>query len=97
MGREVRPVKGIEAGIDFLIEWFDVWGGFTVVPQEVIDFGDGRVLALTRLFVQGGRSGVQLDGQEEAELWTLGGKDGILGGRHWWSWREALEAVGLSE
>lgn len=95
MGREVGPVRGIEAGIDFLTEWYDVWGGFTVVPQEVIDFGDGRVLTLTRLFVQGGRSGVRLDGQEEAQLWMLGGNEGILGGQQWWSWREALEAVGL--
>jgi hypothetical protein len=87
---------GVDAGIGFLQAWFDAWGEFNFVPQEGVDLGDGRVLVLNHLNARGAASGVEILRQEEAELWeSRGGL--VVGVQQWWTWREALEAIGLSE
>ncbi|MEA2348222.1 MAG: hypothetical protein QOG62_2009 [Thermoleophilaceae bacterium] len=89
-------LRGPEEAVRFLEGWFDSWGAFTFTPREGVDLGDGRVLVLNHLNAQGLSSGIQLRDQEEAQLWeSRGGL--VMSVRQWWSWQEALEAVGLSE
>jgi len=85
----------VDAFRRFFEDWLEVWGEFRIVPQEGVDLGDGRVLVLNHLRGHGKSSGIEID-QEEAELYQARG--GLLfRSQQWWSWREALEAVGLSE
>jgi hypothetical protein len=94
---DARPVlRGPEEAVRFLEGWFDSWGEFTFTPKEGVDLGDGRVLVLNHLNAQGATSGIRLQNQEEAQLWES--KGGLVNRvRQWWSWQEALEAVGLPE
>ena len=89
-------LRGHEQGVRFLRGWFEAWGDFTFTPREGIDLGDGRVLVLNHLNAKGATSGAQIRNQEEAQLWESRGGLAISM-RQWWSWQEALEAVGLSE
>jgi hypothetical protein len=64
------------------------------VPQEGFDLGDGRVLVLNHIHVQGATSGIQLGRQEEAQLYESRG--GLVSRvTQWWSWSQALEDLGL--
>jgi hypothetical protein len=96
LGYDDAILHGVEAGVRFLQDWFDEWENFAFVSKEGVDLGDGRVLLLNHLRGQGVASGVQIGDQEEAELWeSRGGL--VTRVRQWWSWKEALKAVGLSE
>jgi ketosteroid isomerase-like protein len=92
LGHDGATLKGVEAGLSFLRDWFDAWDEFAFVPKEGVDLGDGRVLLLNHL--RGQASGIEVVDQEEAELWhSRGGL--VTRVDQWWSWREGLEAVGL--
>ncbi len=89
-------LRGAEEVVSFLEGWFDAWGTFTFTPKEGFDLGEGRVLVLNHLNARGVASGVEIRDQEEAQLWeSRGGL--VMRLRQWWSWRDALEALGLSE
>lgn len=89
-------LRGHEQVVQFFEGWFDAWGAFTFTPKEGIDLGDGRVLVLNHLNAQGASSGIQIRDQEEAQLWeSRGGLVSRL--QQWWGWKDALEAVGLTE
>jgi hypothetical protein len=92
------PREGV-AGYDefrrFLSDWVDFWGEFSIEPRRVVDLGSSMLL-LNHMRGHGPGSGIELDGQEEAQLYELeGGR--VARFRQFWSWREGLEAVGLSE
>jgi hypothetical protein len=96
LGYDGSTLHGVEAGLQFLRDWFDEWDDFEFVSKEGIDLGDGRVLLLNHLRGRGVASGIQIGDQEEAELWESRG--GLVQGvQQWWNWQAALEAVGLSE
>jgi hypothetical protein len=89
-------VRGPEAVVGFVREWLEGWGQFTFVLEEVIDLGDGGFLALHRMRAQGASSGIEIGGQEEAEHWHI--REGLVARiQQWWSWEEALSALGVHE
>jgi ketosteroid isomerase-like protein len=78
-------------------DWLPAWGdGFQFRPQELIDLGDGRLLALMGWSARGQSSGIELS-EQVAMLWTLDDEARVLRERHFFDWAEALEAVGLRE
>jgi hypothetical protein len=96
LGYETPLLKGVDAGLRFLRDWFDAWDDFEFVAKEGVDLGQGRVLLLNHLRAQAGGSGIEISDQEEAQLWESRG--GLVARvTQWWSWREALAAVGLPE
>jgi ketosteroid isomerase-like protein len=77
--------------------WLPAWGdGFQFRPHELIDLGDGRLLALMGWSARGQQSGVEVS-EQVAMLWTLDGDARVLRERHYFDLAEALEAVGLRE
>ena len=91
-----NPVQGPIAAVDFYKGWLEAWGEFTFVPQEGFDLGDGRVLVLNHVQVRGASSGIGLGNQEEAQLWES--RRGLVTRvQQWWSWKQALDVVGLKQ
>jgi hypothetical protein len=89
-----NPVVGPTDAVEFFRSWLAAWGGFAFAPQEGFDLGDGRVLVLNHIQVQGASSGIQLGRQEEAQLYES--RRGLVSRvTQWWSWRQALEDLGL--
>ena len=64
-------------------------------PQELIDLGDGRLVALVKADFRGQGSGVGLEGQVSF-LWTLDQEGRVIREENFLG-NEALEAAGLSE
>ena|ERR1035438_7851515 len=73
---------------------WDTWEVFEFVGSEVRDLGDS-VLWLGRVEMRGGTSHVELDQEFALHSLLSGGKFTRV--QAFLSWREALEAVGLSE
>jgi ketosteroid isomerase-like protein len=93
-GLEPR-VHGRAAWIEMQRRWLGDWDEFRYEPDEVIDFGDHRVLTLGRVKGRGRGSGLVVD-SEWAILITM--LDGLI--RHEQNFldhAEGLEAAGLSE
>jgi ketosteroid isomerase-like protein len=91
---ETDPIRGREAGWDFLVAADEPWerGPYEVV--EVID-GDDKVVARQRRDLRGKSSGVEV----EYDYWlVLTFRDGKALRGEWFANREtALEAAGLRE
>jgi hypothetical protein len=88
------PVVGPADAVEFFKGWLAAWGGFAFVPQEGFDLGNGRVLVLNHIEVEGASSGIQLGRQEEAQLYES--ERGLVSRvTQWWSWEQALEDLGL--
>ena len=88
------PVVGPTDAVEFFKGWLAAWGGFAFVPQEGFDLGEGRVLVLNHIHVEGASSGIQLARQEEAQLYES--ERGLVRRvTQWWSWSQALEDLGL--
>ena len=89
------PVVGPTDAVEFFRGWLAAWGEFAFVPQEGFDLGDGRVLVLNHIHVQGATSGIELGHQEEAQLYES--HRGLVSRvTQWWSWSRALEDLGLA-
>ncbi len=72
----------------------DAWQEFTVRAEQFLDFGE-RVLVLTRERGRGRLSGVEVQSQPTAHLWTL--RDGyVVGFQVFWEREEGLRAVEAS-
>jgi ketosteroid isomerase-like protein len=79
----------------YLRDWIDTFDQFKVEPLEVIDAGQGQVVAVFRNSGRARLSGVEAD-LTFAVVYTL--RDGkIVRGREYWTRDEALEAAGLRE
>jgi hypothetical protein len=89
------PLLGYDAFRRFLTEWVDIWGEFSIELKQVVDLGTS-VLLLNHMQGHGPASGIQIDGQEEAQLFVFR-SGSCVRYRQYWSWNEALEAVGLRE
>lgn len=88
------PVVGPADAVEFFKAWLAAWGDFAFVPREGFDLGDGRVLVLNHIHVQGASSGIELGRQEEAQLYES--RRGLVSRvTQWWSWKQALEQLGL--
>jgi ketosteroid isomerase-like protein len=72
----------------------DAWQEFTIRAERFLDFGE-RILVLTRERGRGRRSGVEVQSQPTAHLWTL--RDGyVVGFQVFWEREEGLRAVEAS-
>jgi ketosteroid isomerase-like protein len=95
LGITDRRLRGYDAFHKYLQDWVDAWGTFTIEPKRIVDLGNSVVL-LNHMRGQGPGSGIDLDGQEEAQFYEF--KAGrCVRFRQYWSWQEALEAVGLRD
>jgi ketosteroid isomerase-like protein len=88
-------MHGSEALRRYLQDWLDMFDDVTNVPEEGLDLGDDRVVAVQHATGRARASGVQAD-IRYAVVYTL--RDGkIVRGREYIDRNEALEAVGVRE
>ncbi|MDQ3730334.1 MAG: nuclear transport factor 2 family protein [Actinomycetota bacterium] len=93
----VEPTyRGRKARMAFQERWNTEWGEWRFEPEEVIDLGDGRMLAVGRVAGSGLSSGVALD-RYSAFLVTFGPAGRVIREQVFLDRDEALEAVGLRE
>jgi ketosteroid isomerase-like protein len=89
------PIHGKDALRVYLQDWLDTFDEFRSEPVELIDAGEGSVIAVTKISGRAKLSGVEAD-LTYAALYTI--RDGkIVRGREYWSRDEAVEAAGLWE
>ena len=88
-------MHGIEAVRRYVEDWFDTFDDFRSEPEELIDVGDDRVVAVMHITGRAKSSGVATD-MRYANVSTI--RDGkIVRGREYATKAEALKAVGLAE
>ena len=92
-GSGYRGHEGVRQWID---EMRQVWGDFEPLPEEFVDLGDGRLLAIGTWRAQARTSGVQLNSQPGAWLIHLRHQR-IIRMQTFSDRRRALEAAGLSD
>ena len=89
--------RGHEGYRQFYRDWLPAWGdSFQFEPRELIDLGDGRLVALVEINVRGQGSGIGFE-RQVAFVWTLDHEARGLREQVYLGWGEALEAVGLPE
>jgi ketosteroid isomerase-like protein len=89
------PMHGKDAVRAYMQDWLDMFDNLRTEAVELIDAGEDRVIAVTRISGRAKLSGVETD-LTYAALYTI--RDGkIAGGREYWTKEQALEAAGLSE
>jgi ketosteroid isomerase-like protein len=89
------PIHGKAGMRAYLEDWIDTFDQFKVEPLEVIDAGQGQVVAVFRNSGRAKLSGVEAD-LTFAVVYTV--RDGkIVRGREYMTREKALEAAGLSE
>ena len=89
------PIHGKDAVRAYIRDWLDLFDDFRAEPIELIDAGEDRVIAVTRISGRAKLSGVETD-LTFAALYTI--RDGkIARGREYWTKEQALEAAGLRE
>ena len=89
------PILGKDALRAYAQDWLGTFDDFRSEPVELIDAGEERVIAVTRISGRAKLSGVETD-LTYAALYTI--RDGkIARGREYWTKEQALEAAGLQE
>ena len=89
------PIHGKDALRVYVQDWLGTFDEFRNEPVELIDAGEGRVIAVTKISGRAKLSGIETD-LTYAALYTI--RDGkIVRGREYWSRDEALEAAGPRE
>jgi hypothetical protein len=92
---DVGEMLGPEAVRRYLGEWVEMFDNLTVVPEELLDVGDDRVVAVQHVTGRAKASGVETE-LRLAVVYTV--RDGkIVRGREYIDRQQALEAVGLRE
>ena len=92
----VEPgTRGREERVRFQRRWSTEWGEFRFEPEELIDFGDGRLLTVGRITGSGLSSGAAFD-SDWAVLHTVSAGR-VIREQVFLDHGEALEAAGLSE
>jgi ketosteroid isomerase-like protein len=85
---------GVEGRMRFQERWQAEWRDFKYALEEVIDFGDDRLLVSGRLRGSGRSSGAGFE-TPWAVLVELSAAGSIVREHYWFDRNEALEAVGL--
>ena len=89
------PIHGKAELRAYVQDWLDMFDDFKMEPAELIDAGEDRVIAVTRISGRAKLSGVETD-LTFAVVYTL--RDGkVARGREYWTKEQALEAAGISE
>jgi ketosteroid isomerase-like protein len=92
---DVGEMEGIEAARLYVQDWLDTFDDFSVVPEELLNIDDDRVIAIQRASGRAKLSGIDTQ-LRYAVVYTLrGGR--IVRCREYADRKEALEAVGLAE
>jgi ketosteroid isomerase-like protein len=92
---DAGEIHGTEAMRRYAHDWLDTFDDVTFLFEELLDVGDGRVVAVQRLTGRARLSGIET-GLRFAVVYTL--RDGkIVGGREYFEKAEALKSVGLEE
>jgi ketosteroid isomerase-like protein len=89
------PIIGRDAMRRYLGEWYEMFDGYKLAVEDVIDAGEGRVLIVYRGSGQARASGVPVDMSVFSILTIRDGK--IVRGREYLTMDEALRAAGLSD
>ena len=89
------PIYGNDALRDHMQDWLDTFDRFRMEPEELIDAGEDKVIAVMRASGHAKLSGVETD-LTFAVLYMIRDEK-ITRGREYWTRDEALEAAGLSE
>jgi ketosteroid isomerase-like protein len=89
------PMHGKDDIRAYVRDWLDTFDEFTAQPVELIDAGEGQVVAVIRIGGRAKLSGVETD-LTYFVVYTL--RDGkIARGREYATREQALEAAGLTE
>jgi ketosteroid isomerase-like protein len=92
---DVGEIVGTEAGRRYVQDWLDTFDNVTIVPEELLDAGDDRVVAVHHMTGRARLSGVETE-LRYAVVYTL--RDGkIVRGREYRDRDQALKAAGLAE
>jgi len=92
---DVGEMRGSEAARRYVQDWLDTFDDFTVVPVELLDAGESRVIAMHHVTGRARQSGIETE-LDYAVVYTLGeGK--IQSCREYATRGEALESVGPAE
>ncbi|HEY4429212.1 MAG TPA: nuclear transport factor 2 family protein [Solirubrobacteraceae bacterium] len=92
---DVGEMHGIEAARRYVEDWFDTFEDFRSVPEELLDVGDDRVIAVIHVSGRARISGVPTE-LRYASVSTI--RDGkVIRVREYATKEEALKAVGLEE
>ena len=92
---DVGEMNGKDAARCYVQDWLDTFEQFSAVPEELVDLGGERVLAVHHISGRAKLSGVETQ-LRYSVIYTL--RDGkIVGGREYATRSEALKAVGLEE
>jgi ketosteroid isomerase-like protein len=81
--------------IRFQQRWVAEWGDFRFAPEELIDFGDGRLFVQGRIVGSGRSSGAGFDSDWAALLTVSGAR--VVREQFFFDRTAALEAAGLPE
>ena len=89
------PIHGKDALRVYMEDWVGTFDNLRVEPVELIEAGEDKVIAVTRISGRAKLSGVETD-LTYAALYTI--RDGkVARGREYWTKEQALEAAGLRE
>ena len=87
------PIHGKDALRAYVQDWLGMFDDFRSEPVDLIDAGEDKVIAVTRISGRAKLSGVETD-LTYAALYTIRDEK-IVRGREYWTRDEALEAAGL--
>ena len=90
---DVGEMQGAEALRRYYEDWLDMFDGVTVVPEELLDIGEDRVLAVLHVTGRAKASRVETELRYAVICTVRDGK--IARGREYFDRAEALESVGL--
>jgi ketosteroid isomerase-like protein len=88
---DVGEMHGTAAVRRYVQEWVDLFDDFRVVPEEIRDVGDGRVISVQRISGRAKISGVATEFRFAAVVMIRDAK--IVGGREYVTLEEAVNAV----
>lgn len=91
-----QPHFGHEGVVRYLAKVNEAFDDYRMVPEEFIDAGGNQVLVFSREGGRGKGSGVEVQTNPTAHLWTM--RDGkAIRMESFWERSEGLEAAGLSQ
>jgi ketosteroid isomerase-like protein len=89
---DVGPINGRDAMRRYLADWYEMFDGFSIVLEDAVDVGPGRVIALWQVSGRAKLSGVSTELSVAIDYTIRGGK--IVRGREYQTVEEALETAG---
>jgi ketosteroid isomerase-like protein len=91
----LEGTRGPDERIRFQQRWIDEWGEFRFEPEEIIDFGDDRLMWVGRTTGSGLSSGAAVESQCAVLLTLSAGR--VIREEVYFDRAQALEAAGLAE